>query len=318
MTCKVSVIIPIYNVEKYLQKSLNSVCAQTLEEIEIICINDCSPDNSLEILKEYQRNDNRIKIINFKENKGVAVARNEGIKIAQGEYIGFVDPDDWVDLDFFEKLYISTKNSNADLVKTKFKKVYDNKEEIIDNYRFFWCGIYKKEFLDKNNIQFKDGCICGEDQIFIAKSDILASKKVLLEYPYYYYRQRIGSASYNKIKNDKQFTSDISAFKDVFRFIAEEFNKKRIDKYTALNEYLLYHANYLQKLNRVQAEIYVQLLQNSFEKIQDKNKVLNTATKKLYKDLKKGKIEEISFLLNTIKKQKKLLYQLREKYQNNS
>ena len=81
---KVSVIIPVYNVEKYLRKCLDSVCAQTLEDIEIICVNDCSPDDSIEILKEYASKDNRIKIIDFKENRGVAVSRNEAIKIATG------------------------------------------------------------------------------------------------------------------------------------------------------------------------------------------------------------------------------------------
>ena len=78
---------------------------QTLSDIEIICVNDCSTDNSFEILKEYASKDDRIKLIDFKENKGAAVARNTGIDEAKGEYIGFVDSDDFIDLDFYEKLY---------------------------------------------------------------------------------------------------------------------------------------------------------------------------------------------------------------------
>ena len=101
---KVSVIIPIYNTEKYLRKCLDSVCNQTLSDIEIICVNDCSTDNSLEILEEYASKDNRIKLIDFKENKGAAVARNAGIDEAKGEYIGFVDSDDFVD----ETMFLST------------------------------------------------------------------------------------------------------------------------------------------------------------------------------------------------------------------
>ena len=102
---KISVIIPVYNTEKYLRRCLDSVCNQTLSDIEIICINDCSTDNSLEILREYSAKDERVKVIDFKKNKGAAVARNIGIDEAQGECLGFVDSDDFVDLDFSEKLY---------------------------------------------------------------------------------------------------------------------------------------------------------------------------------------------------------------------
>lgn len=111
---KVSVIIPVYNTEKYLRKCLDSVCNQTLSDIEIICVNDCSPDNSLEILNEYAQKDNRIKVINFEENKGVSIARNTGIDSATGEFIGFVDADDFVDLDFYEKLYNKATETGAD------------------------------------------------------------------------------------------------------------------------------------------------------------------------------------------------------------
>ena len=104
-TIKVSIIIPVYNVEKYLQKCLESLVNQTLKEIEIICINDGSTDKSEEILKIFAQKDDRIIVVN-KENEGQSVARNVGIKLAKGEFLGFVDSDDWVDLDFFEKLYL--------------------------------------------------------------------------------------------------------------------------------------------------------------------------------------------------------------------
>ena len=111
---KVSVIIPVYNTEKYLEKCLDSVCNQTLSDIEIICVDDCSTDNSLNILKEYAQKDNRIKLIEFKENKGAAAARNEGIKAATGEYIGFIDSDDYPETDsYYEQLYTKAKQENA-------------------------------------------------------------------------------------------------------------------------------------------------------------------------------------------------------------
>jgi len=118
----VSIIVPIYNVEPYLHRCLDSLVNQTLKDIEIICINDCSPDNSLDILKEYAEKDERINIINFEKNQGVSVARNTGIEIAKGEYIGFVDSDDYVDLDFYEKLYKKARETDADMVKASLKK----------------------------------------------------------------------------------------------------------------------------------------------------------------------------------------------------
>ena len=112
---KVSVIIPVYNVEKYLSECLDSVVNQTLKDIEIICVNDGSPDGSAEILEEYAQKDNRIKVIT-QENRGVSEARNSGLKIASGEYIAFLDSDDYIDLKFFEQLYKRGIESNSDVV----------------------------------------------------------------------------------------------------------------------------------------------------------------------------------------------------------
>ena len=111
---KVSVIVPIYNNEKYLKECLDSICNQTLTDIEIICVNDGSEDNSLKIIEEYKQKDNRIILIN-QDNLGVSAARNNGIKIATGEYIGFVDSDDYIDNDFYEKLYNAAKHNDSDM-----------------------------------------------------------------------------------------------------------------------------------------------------------------------------------------------------------
>ncbi len=111
---KVSIIVPVYNVEKYLKRCLDSLISQTLKDIEIICVNDGSKDNSDKILEEYARKDSRIIIIN-QENQGISVARNNGMDIAKGKYVGFVDSDDWVDSDFFEKLYNAAEKNNAQM-----------------------------------------------------------------------------------------------------------------------------------------------------------------------------------------------------------
>ena len=119
---KVSVIIPVFNVEKYLNQCLDSVCAQTLKDIEIICINDGSTDNSYNLLCEYAKLDSRIIIIN-QSNKGVSSARNAGVKLARGEFLCFIDSDDYVDSDYLEKLYQSAVTNNCEIACSGFIKV---------------------------------------------------------------------------------------------------------------------------------------------------------------------------------------------------
>ncbi len=123
---KVSIVLPIYNVSEYLRKSLNSLVKQTLQEIEIICINDGSTDNSLEIVKEYAKRDNRIVVVD-KKNEGQGIARNLGINMAKGEYIGFVDPDDWVKPDMYEKMYNQAKKFSSEIVICDLSKYVEEK-----------------------------------------------------------------------------------------------------------------------------------------------------------------------------------------------
>ena len=121
---KISVVVPVYNVGVYLEKCLDSLLAQTLDDIEILCINDGSTDNSLEILQKYAQKDERIKIFD-KENEGQGVGRNIGIKNATGEFIAFVDPDDWVELDMYEKMYAQAKKLDSQVVFCDYKKVQE-------------------------------------------------------------------------------------------------------------------------------------------------------------------------------------------------
>ena len=111
----ISIIIPVYNVSKYLRVCLDSVINQTYKDLEIICINDGSLDNSLDILKEYSNKDNRIIIID-KKNSGVSAARNDGIERSSGEYLFFIDSDDYIDNDFIEVFYNNAKKNDSDLV----------------------------------------------------------------------------------------------------------------------------------------------------------------------------------------------------------
>ena len=119
---KVSVLVPIYNVEEFLPECLDSLVNQTLKDIEFICINDGSKDDSLKILKEYAKKDKRILIIN-KKNSGYGDSMNKGLEKAKGEYIGIVESDDFIDLDAFEKLYNIAKKNDADVVKRIFMNI---------------------------------------------------------------------------------------------------------------------------------------------------------------------------------------------------
>ena len=123
---KISVVVPVYNVEKYLRKCLDSIINQTFRDFELICINDGSPDNSLEILREYEKKDDRVIVIDQK-NTGVSTARNNAIDIAKGEYIIFFDSDDWVDLDTLEVIYSEINSENADVVIFSYVREYENR-----------------------------------------------------------------------------------------------------------------------------------------------------------------------------------------------
>lgn len=205
---KVSIIIPVFNVECYLQECLDSVVNQTLKDIEIICIDDGSTDSSLKILQKYKKQDNRI-ILLTQENKGAHLARTTALKIAKGEYIGFIDSDDWIDLDFFETLYNKAIEENADIVRTKIKIIEDNVEkdnmynkiierhinensvlEKTEHWNVIWNSIYKLEFLRQNKIDYFDSDLpMCHDMPFTCRADLLAKKIMPVSDVYYYYRK---------------------------------------------------------------------------------------------------------------------------------
>lgn len=205
---KISVIIPVYNCEKFIEKCLQSLVNQTLTDIEIILVNDGSTDNSQKIIEKFS--DTRIKLIN-KKNGGQSSARNVGLDVANGEYIGFIDSDDWVDSDFFEKLYNTAKKYNADIAMTDFirigptkykkrlniseEKIYEkieNKIKIANALKegCIWNKIYKKEIL--TGLKFNEG-MYFEDGPFTIRA--LYNSNILVTVPntYYYYYQNPNS-----------------------------------------------------------------------------------------------------------------------------
>lgn len=212
----ISVIIPVYNVEEYIEKCLNSVLMQTLRDIEIIIVNDGTKDNSIEKILKYD--DNRIVILN-KENGGLSSARNAGLKVAKGKYTYFIDSDDFLlDNKCLEEMYEITEKDSSDIIvgngykyysENNMKELYRDKKvfkrrvmnskdfliEFIDSDSMqtpVYYNMYKTEFLKQNNLFFKDGRI-HEDQEFITRAFLLSGKVSIYPKSFYAYRQREGS-----------------------------------------------------------------------------------------------------------------------------
>lgn len=220
---KLSIIVPVYNVENYIRKCIKSIINQTLKDIEIIVVNDGSTDSSIEKIVDLIEKNNNIKILN-KKNGGLSSARNEGLKIAKGEYVAFVDSDDWIAKDMYEKLYNLACENNADIVQCDYINAYseddyikvDNKEYInkytgeqvlhhLYDERFIktvvvWNKIYRRNLFD--NISFPEGKL-HEDE-FTTYKLIHKSKNIInTSLAMYFYRQREGSIMTSKFNVQK-------------------------------------------------------------------------------------------------------------------
>jgi glycosyltransferase involved in cell wall biosynthesis len=219
-TPKVSVIIPVYNTAPYLRRCLDSVCGQTLRDIEVICVNDASTDNSLDILNEYAVKDRRIKVIDFPENKGVSAARNAGIDAAcgGGEYIGFVDSDDTIDVGFYEKLYRAAIETNPDVAQAPIRVVFDKTKSVThDKWYWFYSSICKHAFLKINNIIFPEGISTCEDVLFSVRIFLFSKKRIEVTDVYYNYYQVPGSCTHSI--TDEKIESIIETFDIIFHEI---------------------------------------------------------------------------------------------------
>lgn len=239
---KVSVIMPIYNTEKYLVQCLESVINQTLKEIEIVCVNDGSTDGSLEILSKYQKKDKRIKIIN-KQNTGYGDSMNEGIREANGEYIGIVEPDDFVQHDMFEKLYKVAKRKNVDIVKSNYIEFDETSEKFVQicpevklynkrlnktDSRIFkavmntWTGIYKKSFLIENQILHNTSPGASfQDTGFWFQTMAMANSVWFVNKAFYHHRMDNPNSSINNTKK-------VYCVCDEFKFIENKLKDKNV------------------------------------------------------------------------------------------
>ena len=287
----ISIIIPVYNCEDYLYVCLKSVLKQTYSEFEVICVNDCSTDSSLEILDYFAKIDDRIKIFNNEKNRGSSYSRNIGLKHAKGDYIFFLDSDDWISFSTLKELSKNAKSNDSDLVFYKLARFNDRKfiltqpafdlssyfDKNIDfnNFTFTYKDIkyhvintsfapylklYKKSFLDKyDDFTFPEGLIY-EDVLFHVKTILRASKISFIPKFFYVYR----------IDNHESVMHDDSKIFDIFKIIdlVEDFlfNNNYFDEFK-LEFYSFKIIQILQYLNKTHNEKYYKLAKKKFEEL---------------------------------------------------
>ncbi|MTM73415.1 glycosyltransferase, partial [Turicibacter sanguinis] len=255
----VSIIIPVYNVEKYLEECLDSAINQTYRNIEIIVVNDGSTDGSLSILNEYASKYSNLKIIN-QENKGLSAARNSGLKQVKGKYVYFLDSDDFIDLTMIEECVDLAEKNDLDIINfdaqvfydsdfiTDFKPDYDRSkilnQDIYSGQDFYkytinynaykapvWLSFYRLAFLKKNKLDFYEG-ITHEDELFSAKAFLCATKVMYLCKPYFYRRVRKGSimTESKSLKNIKGYMIVAEELSKILDTIDNEDTKRVLKK----------------------------------------------------------------------------------------
>ena len=261
---KISVIVPIYNVEPYLKKCIDSIINQTYKNLEIILVDDGSPDNCGQICDDYAKKDTRIKVIH-KKNGGLSDARNAGLEVCTGNFLSFVDSDDWIELNTYEVMMKNMNEYNADIVVSNINYVYKDKVESKyseDKIRCFnkeeamkelikdglvqavvWNKLYKREFID--NLRFKVGKL-NEDEFFTYKICAKAERIVYIPEPLYQYRQRENSimGAYSLKRLDS-----VDALYERLQFIKLNFPKLYNDEKIIFCNVCIYNYQMLLKSN---------------------------------------------------------------------
>ena len=254
---KLSVLVPCYNVEKYLKRCLDSVLSQTLKDMEIICINDGSEDSTLDILKGYANKDSRVKIID-KPNSGYGDSMNKGLALASGEYIGIVESDDYIEPNMYEELYNNAKKFDAEVVKANFWLYWSNPErnelyeffktgecgyvinpQTYDNFSIFgrkpsiWSAIYKNDFLKTHKIGFLTTPGASfQDTSFTFKVYATCEKLVCLYKPFLHYRQDNENSSVNNA--DKKAYFVCQEYEEIERYLGQRKDNALYPVYGAM------------------------------------------------------------------------------------
>lgn len=300
---KLSIIVPVYNAEKYLSECLRSLMQQSIEDIEIILVDDLSTDRSRDIIKEFTEKDDRIKAIYNTTNRGVSKTRNCGLENAKGEFIGFVDSDDYVDHKMYEKMYSIAIRSSAEIVTCGYQSVDDNKKitktvapplqsnKIITHQDmksvihkahinkflwFTWRNIYKRELLLDNNIVYDEEIDYGEDNIFNLNAFYNAKNIVAIDEPLYYYRINPTGLSKSSVKP----------------YLNKSVQKEYERKYQFYNEYNLWEECKEDLSNYVSTHLLPRMLINAKRSGENVRSILE-------KEMVKTSLENTSFKVDS-------------------
>lgn len=262
MKPEISIIVPVYKVEAYLKKCIDSILSQTFKDLEIILVDDGSPDECGKICDEYAEKDSRIRVIH-KENGGLSSARNAGLDIAAGKYVGFVDSDDWIEPDMYEILYKITEENKAEIGVVTSKIIYSDrisitgihglvihnkleamKEVIVSGLydEVVWTKLFKKEVIGKE--RFKTGIIY-EDTDFTYRVIDKCSKVVSLGKPLYNYVKRENSAMDKAVKEIN--LDGIYIYEEMYRFIMSNYPELKEDVLIKFVNTMLINLNHLCK-----------------------------------------------------------------------
>ena len=296
---KVSVVIPVYGVEKYLHQCVNSLISQTLQDIEIILVNDGSTDKCPQICDEYAKKDSRIKVIH-KENSGYGHSVNVGIDKAKGEYIGIIDSDDWIEPNMFESLYQKAIQMNADIVKSDFFKYsglkntnktsniipQDLPDTLIKPTDYssvmligptIWTAIYKKEFLDKNNIRLLETPGASyQDTSFHFKTLLAAEKAYFSKQAFYHYRTDNASSS---VKDMKKVFCVCDEWNEIVRWTKDKGIYNSLSEILSVLQYRTYMWNYKRLSGKAQTD-FLYRFSADFKKLYEQGVITPKAFKK--------------------------------------
>lgn len=276
----VSIVVPVCNVGRYLEECLDSVLEQTLKEIEVICVDDGSTDNSLEILRRYEKKDSRIKVIS-KKNSGYGNTMNVGMDAAVGKYIGIVESDDYVDRNMFRRLYDTAEKYNCDIVKSDHftfstkngmaksecheicPKQYYNRvlnvnicPEVYTFVMMNWTGVYRTDFIRTNNVRHNETPGASfQDNGFWYQVISLAKKIVFINEAFYYYRQDNPNSSINSKSKVYCICDEYEYMTNIFNS-HPEFGQEHYKRFLEKKYF-----NYMNSYNRISEEYKIEFLE---------------------------------------------------------
>jgi glycosyltransferase involved in cell wall biosynthesis len=279
---KFSILLPIYNVEKYIDKCIKSILKQSYEDFELICVNDASPDSSVSIVEKYMQNDSRIKLINHEFNKGLGAARNTGLEYATGEILCCVDSDDWLDNDYLLRIKEGFDNNSVKSVWVKHWNYDEDKDSldvawkmpvyahsltgelqlnssnIIDYPAYAWNKAYRMDWVKNNNISWIEG-MHFEDIYFYFDYYISSPNVYIINEMLYFYRNRENSI----VSDSKNFSRNIKDMYSVLEEVAKLIISKQYDK-AYINSIIEFGRRFKDQYKRTSCYALVEMCYMSF------------------------------------------------------